>query len=46
MSRHTHENRNRLLPERSKMLTNIYFTLRSTDKIDEEDYFEEEGNLD
>lgn len=31
------DNRNRLSPERSKMLTNIYFTLRSTDTIDEEE---------
>lgn len=37
------EMRNRLSPERSKMLTNIYYTLRSTDKIDEEDYVEEEN---
>lgn len=37
------ETRNRLLPERSKMLMDIYFTLRSTNKIDEEDYDEEES---
>lgn len=31
------DNRNRLTPERSKQLTDIYFTLRSTDTIDEEE---------
>lgn len=38
------ETRNRLLPERSKMLMNIYFTLRSCDVIEEEEDSDEQFN--